>query len=110
MLGIILLRFLVKLPGRTRLHFLTGGGLFLAGAIMMEMIGGDYWAAHGWAVDGSDKADLHYALIVSVEEVLEMVGIVVFAYGLLVYYLRNSTPFTLLIKLSENKEGGPRER
>jgi len=99
-LAIVLFRFVVKLPGQTRLHFLIGGGLFLAGAIVMEMIGGNYWAGQGWSVYGTDKVDVRYALIVSLEELLEMLGILVFAYGLLMYYVKNSPPHTLIIKLS----------
>lgn len=101
-LALVLFKFLVKLPGQTRLHFLVGGALFLSGAIVMEMIGGNYWATQGWSVKGTDKVDVVYALIVSIEELLEMLGILVFAYGLLLYYLKNSPPHTLVVRFSAN--------
>ena len=65
--------------------FLLAGGLYIGGALGMEMIGGYYTDFYG-------KNNLTYALITCLEEVLEMTGIVVFIHGLLDYmrlYLKN---------------------
>lgn len=68
-------RFLVALPSRSRALFVTAGAIYVAGVLGMEMAGSAYSAAHG--------QDLAYGTLSSVEEVLEMSGIVVFIYGLM---------------------------
>lgn len=100
-LCIVLLRFFLGLPRRTRWLFLIAIVLFLSGAVGMEMIGGNYWANQGWAIDGSDDADLYYALIITVEELLEMLGIVVFIYALSEYYLKNGNEQARLLVFSD---------
>ena len=86
-LGLLFLKFFFKLPFQTRVLFFLGGFVFLSGAVGLEMIGGKYWSAQGWAVDGSDHVDLRYALLITLEELLEMLGIVIFIFALSRYYL-----------------------
>ena len=75
-LGLVFLRFLLRLPARTRTLFLTAGFIFVSGAIGVEVF-------------GAREADLHgtdtitYTVLYSVEEFLEMTGIVVFIYALM---------------------------
>lgn len=90
LLGLLLCRFLFTLPATTRWLFILGGIVFLSGAVGLEMVGGKYWAEQGWAIDGGDPVDMQYALIVTVEELLEMVGIIIFIYALMRYYLDRS--------------------
>lgn len=70
------LRFLIALPARTRQLFLIAGTLYVGGALGIESIGGNYAAVHG-------MGNFTYAMISSLEEFLEMLGILVFIYGLL---------------------------
>ena len=94
-------RFFFKLPSRTRRLFASAAGLFLIGAVGMEIAGGKYWASQGWAVEGSDPVDLTYALIITIEELLEMFGIIIFIYALLDYHLRTTRyAFLLHVALS----------
>ncbi len=72
------LRFLAHLPPSTRWLFLLSGAIFVGGAIGVEMISGYYSYYYGEATWGN-------ALITTVEEVLEMLGIVLFIYALLQY-------------------------
>ena len=76
------LRFLAHLPKSTLLFFLLAGGIFLAGAIGMEMLGAllDYEVR-----DPSNSTHITYAVVVAIEESLEMLGIVVLIYALLSY-------------------------
>jgi hypothetical protein len=99
--AIVSLRFLFKLPPRTRNLLIVSGIVFLAGAVLMEMIGGKYWAEQGWAVDGSDDVDLTYALIITIEELLEMLGIVIFIYALTTYYLKGKRDRAFLVTISD---------
>lgn len=75
------LRFLAHLPALTRWLFLLSGMIFVGGAIGVEMISGYYSYYYGQATWGN-------ALITTVEEVLEMLGIVLFIYALL-HYMRS---------------------
>ncbi len=71
-------RFIITLPKKTRRLFLIAGTIYVAGAIGTEMVGGYY--ADYYTVD-----DMIYVLITTLEEVLEMLGIIVFIYALLSY-------------------------
>ncbi|MGH9892482.1 MAG: hypothetical protein ACREA0_10950, partial [bacterium] len=72
------LGFLARLPARTRRLFVVAGAVFVAGAIGVEAISGKHASLHG-------EQDLTYHLIITVEELLEMGGIVIFIYALLDY-------------------------
>lgn len=71
-------RFLVALPRETRTLFIVAGAIFVMGAIGMEIIGGRYWEQQG-------GRDFTYAMMTSIEELLEMLGAIVFIYALLSY-------------------------
>jgi len=64
---------IVSLPARTRTLFLIAGAVYVSGAVVLEMAGGAYASTHG--------TDLAYGALASVEEVLEMAGIVVMLYA-----------------------------
>jgi len=72
------LRFLLRLPSRNRNLFLFAGALYVGGCIGIELIGGSYDQAHGYE-------NLTYNLISTVEEGLELAGLIAFLYGLLTY-------------------------
>jgi hypothetical protein len=78
------LRFLTKLPARTRRLFLLAGAIFVGGAIGVEAISGMQASLHG-------EQNLTYHLVITVEELFEMTGIVVFIYALLDYIGRQFT-------------------
>ena len=108
------LRFLFHLPRKTRLLFLGAGGLFVAGAIGMEMLaaGLDYYILQD-AREQKEMADsmemnvIYHALVV-VEEFLEMLGIVVFVYALLSYISSYTEEVTIQIRTRNEIEGGTR--
>ena len=101
LLGLLFVRFLFKLPSQTRFLFLLGGFVFVSGAVGMEMVGGKYWSEQGWAIDGSDPVDLRYALIITLEELLEMLGIVIFIFALSRYYGRISEGHTFILTFKD---------
>ena len=70
--------FLTALPGRTRWFFLTAGSIYVLGAVGLEAISG-----HEAALYGEQSAP--YQVISTLEELLEMTGVVVFIYALLDY-------------------------
>lgn len=71
-------RFLVHLPAKIGRLFLIAGSIFVGGALGVELIGGYY-------ADFYNEQSMVYAIIVTIEESLEMLGIVVFVYALLSY-------------------------
>lgn len=99
--GLIVYKFVFSIPAHTRMLFIIAGVVFLCGAAGMEMVGGNYWAAQGWSVHGTDKIDIVYSMIVTVEELLEMVGIVIFIHALTAYYLRTAGSADIFIRIVE---------
>ena len=73
-------RFARHLPYQSRLHFFSAAFLYIGGALFVEMIG-------SYVAEARGQQNLVYALIATAEEAMEMIGIVVFIYGLL-FYLR----------------------
>lgn len=71
-------KFIISLPAKTRNLFILAGTSYVGGVIAMEMIG-------GWYADGQGYDNLIYSLLTTIEETLEMLGIVIFIYALLEY-------------------------
>ncbi|MGB2924321.1 MAG: hypothetical protein WBB82_03390 [Limnothrix sp.] len=84
--GIILVGFLLiyfwdfvhALPQRTKRLFILSASIYLSGAIGTELIGGAFFESYG-------PQNLVYSMIVTVEESLEMAGIILFIWTLLKY-------------------------
>lgn len=81
-LGILFLRFLLHLPAKTRIRFLIAATMYIGGAIGVEMIGGRYFVFHS-------NQNLTYNMISTLEESLELAGLVVFIWALLKYCADN---------------------
>lgn len=77
-LGLFFLRFLWRLPRRTAGLFVLAAALYLGGALGVELIGGRYAEQHG-------TEGLAFGMIATVEESLEMAGIIVYLWALLTY-------------------------
>jgi hypothetical protein len=88
----IMLPWFLKLDGRTRWLFASSAIIFVSGAVGMEMISGRYLESV------NEKRGLVYQLMVAVEETLEMAGLIVFNYGLLVQ-LQRFAPVSVSFKL-----------
>jgi len=76
--GLAYWKFLKALPPATRRLFILAGVVYVGGAIGVEIIGGFHAGVHG-------RYTLPYLLITTVEEALEMVGVIVLVYALLNY-------------------------
>ncbi|MFK5937894.1 MAG: hypothetical protein QM497_05785 [Sulfurimonas sp.] len=73
-------KFLLHLPKNIMLLFILSGSIFVLGAIGIEMFGGE----NVELMKGSNDS-LHYAVLYTIEETLEMLGIALFIYTLLTY-------------------------
>ena len=74
--------FLIHLPRTTAKRFVLAGGIFVSGAIGMESISG---LLDDWYAQGRIASDRHVIAFETVEEFMEMAGIVVFVHALLDY-------------------------
>jgi hypothetical protein len=77
-LFLVYLRFLLNLNRQARNHFFLAGLIYVSGAMLFEIPGGIYDEAFG-------RHTPVYALISTVEELLEMGGILLFIYALTSY-------------------------
>ncbi|MDH3692687.1 MAG: peptidase M48 Ste24p, partial [Gammaproteobacteria bacterium] len=75
-LGLAYLRFVWGLPRDTRTRFVMAGVIFVTGALGLDMLGAREADLNGYAT-------VTYSLLYSLEEMLEMLGIVLFIYALL---------------------------
>lgn len=76
--GSAYLKFLFHLPIATRVRFIVAATLYVGGAIGMEMLGGRYADAHG-------TTNFAFTMFVTGEELMEMLGVLVFIRALLDY-------------------------
>lgn len=81
LIGIIFTPFLLRLPRATLLVFLIAGCLYITGAIGFEMIGG-YILSHSEVMPHR-----YYTVSMTLEELLEMAGIIIFLHGISTYGL-----------------------
>lgn len=88
-IGIIYIRFLIKLPRRTAVFMVLSGALYLGGALGVEMLSGWYFMSHG------EQFDLGYYLLSALEEAFEMMGIIAFVWTLLDYIEKTFGPLRL---------------
>jgi hypothetical protein len=96
--GLLYLRFLAHLEPRTRWLFVAAATLFVGGAVGMEMVAGVIIEEHGVATVGDASsevieevgaASIRHTIVQTIEESLEMLGVVVFIYALLDYLGRH---------------------
>lgn len=78
-LALFFRKFLLHLPSATRNTFVLAAICYLGGCLGFEMLGGYYDESHG----GFNS--LTYNLISSIEEGMEMTGVILFIYALLQY-------------------------
>ena len=76
------LKFFFSLPPKTQRQFFSAAAIFLGGAVGMELVGGFYSGSHG-------MHNLQYAMLSTVEEGLEMGGVILLINALLTYVLDN---------------------
>lgn len=77
-LFVYFLRFLLQLPFASAIRFLCAALLYLGGAIGVEMLGGDYVESHG-------MHNWTYVITYTLEESLEIFGMIFFIWALLKY-------------------------
>ena len=96
-LALFFSKFLLRLPSVTRTTFLIAATCYLSGCIGFELVGGYYDELHG----GFNS--LTYNLISTIEESLEMTGLIIFIYALLEYLAANNENVTFRVQPFKRK-------
>ena len=87
------IKFLLALPVKTRYTILIAAIIYIGGALGFELIG-------GYQADINGQENMLYSVLTTIEESLEMIGLLLFIYALLTY-IRNYSPNVLFhIKVS----------
>ena len=87
-LGLYFLRFLWRLPAAVRFRFILAAMLFVGGAVGVEILEGPHAEQYG-------RENLVWVVYVTVEELLEMSGILLFVHTLLQYIATNYGTLTV---------------
>lgn len=74
---IVIIPFLIKLEKVTRNLFILSGAIFVSGAIGIELLEGKHHELYG--------RDFSFAVLYTIEESLEMIGVSIFIFALLRY-------------------------
>ncbi|QMS91763.1 hypothetical protein HUN01_30755 [Nostoc edaphicum CCNP1411] len=90
-------RFVATLPGKTRRLFFIAGTIYVAGAIATELVSGYYEYYY-------TPSSMVYVFITTIEEVLEMLGIVIFIYALLSYISCNIKGIDIGIHIIDSRK------
>lgn len=94
-------KFILALPTKIRWLFIAAGITFVTGSIGIEMVSGYLLDLQGWELMYDNSAGwlgMSYAILVTLEEFLEMSGIVIFIYALLTYLSCEFKDVTIHIK------------
>jgi hypothetical protein len=83
-------RFVLWLPVRTRRRFVLAGIVFLSGAVGLEIVGGLVHESLG-------QEGVTFVILESLEDLLEMVGIVIFIYALMCHIVARHGELRLLV-------------
>jgi hypothetical protein len=81
-LGLFFIRFLLRIPEKTAIAFTAAGFLYVLGSIGFELVGGVVFKLRG-------SRDLMYNMVATVEESLEMAGVILFLWALMSYLADN---------------------
>lgn len=91
------LKFINALPPKTKRLFLTGGAIFIGGAIGMELLAGAHDELYTYNTFGT-------SVLTSIEELMEMMGIVIFIYALLSYIRSEMNGLNVKIKIGDRQK------
>jgi len=92
-----LLRFVRRLPAATRRDFVIAGGIYLTGAVGMELV-------EGWLQDvvGFQSLPMEFAFLA--EEVMEMLGVAYFIAAILSHLEARGRPLQVTVSVPRERE------
>jgi hypothetical protein len=90
----VYLKFLMNLPKRVMFLFIVSGCVYVSGALGLELLEGYHYELYG-------SASLIFVILCTMEEFLEMLGIVLFIHALLTYMVSEFDSFTITVSQSK---------
>ena len=93
-LSLMFISVLKSLPKRIRTLFIVAGIIYIGGAIGVEMIGAYHSETFG-------ENNITYGIITTIEESLEIIGVLVFIYSLLSYLQNYSRQINLYVSFKK---------
>lgn len=87
----IFLPFVLRLPPRTRNWFILAGAIYVGGAIVVESISANIWYIGG-------GTSLRFSAVGTVEEWMEMIGVITMIYGVLQYIRTEVGAIEILVR------------
>jgi hypothetical protein len=93
-LGIVLLRFMLKLHAITRKRLVLSGAIYIAGAVVCEMWSGKIAEA---ANDTDLPYNIAYSMVITLEESLEMLGLILCIDALMRVHAARATALTFSV-------------
>ncbi|MDX1646455.1 MAG: hypothetical protein R3304_04875 [Longimicrobiales bacterium] len=100
LVAVIYLRFLMRLPARTSRLIVLAGAMYVFGALVLEMLG-------GWLSERSGNGNVLYVTVQSVEEILELAGVLLFVHAVLDYLSRKVGGVLLEVAVETTDEASP---
>jgi len=94
LLGVLYFRFILCLPRKTTVLLILSAIIFLTGAGIFDMLGGREAELHGYY-------SVTYTVLYTIEEFLEMIGIVLLMYTLLDYIEKQFGHLCLSLQIQE---------
>ena len=91
------LKFLLTLPRRILLLFFLAGGIFVLGTLIVEMISARHAMLHGFT-------PFYWLVLIPIEEALEMIGLTIFIYALLIYISTELKGLSVQVRPEEERE------
>ncbi|MDN3688861.1 hypothetical protein [Cyclobacterium jeungdonense] len=91
--GVYFIPFFLKIPKKTRKSFVIAGTVFIGGAVGVELLG-------DWYIIFWSEADIYYALLFTLEELFEMIGVLLFIRALVTYISNYSVNPHIYARLS----------
>ena len=93
---IVFRKFILSLPINTKALFICAGTVYVTGALGMELIGGYIADNYGY--------NTIYGIASTIEELLEMLGVVIFVYGLLSYIQTQTSELNFSLSFKQAKK------
>jgi len=100
--GLCYTKFIVDLPKETKRSFLLSAIIYVGGAVGVEMISGVFAGKNGLDNFG-------FNIVATIEEVLEMTGIILFIQSLLIYLGKNYEEIRFKINSQSNSKRASRK-
>ncbi len=94
-LGLVYSKFVWELPKDIRARFVMAGVIFLTGVLGVEMLGARAADLHGYTT-------VTYRFLYSLEEMLEMLGIILFIYALLSHLAQETGRLSVVLELAND--------